>query len=611
MNRLLLPAALLLFSVRLFAQPAVGLSPSGLSFGNQINGTTSRSQLVTLSNIGNAPLTISGITATAPFGQTNNCPPTLTQGTSCTLTITFAPTTAGSFTGDVTIVDSASNSPQSVQLSGSGTTGLEQIQHIVFIVKENRSFDNYFGQFPGADGATSGTISTGQQIALAHTPDQTTRDIDHGYKSAVTAIDGGKMDKFDTIPGGNQNGDYLSYTQMGPTDIPAYWSYATNFVLADRMFSSMEGPTFPNHLYIVAAQSAEVISNPKNFNAGNINWTNWGCDALPQVYVTTMNTAGKQANKFPCFDVTTIADELETAGVSWKFYAPPQGVFGYQYSVLNAINHIRNSPLWSEHVVNNTNFITDAMNGNLPAVSWIVTGPGSEHPPTSTCFGENTTISQINAIMQGPDWPTTAIYVAWDDFGGFYDHVAPPTSDQFGLGPRVPLLIISPYARTGYISHTQYEFASVLRFIETRFGLPTMTGRDAVANDTTDSYDFTQTARSPLIMQPRSCLIASVTSSAFATQKVNTASAVKRLYLNNQGGGTAAINLSGISLTGGNASDFSLKTTCKSSINPAGGCQLNITFTPTATGPRWTKIQVNNDASGGPQYIYLSGNGTP
>jgi phospholipase C len=184
-------------------------------------------------------------------------------------------------------------------------------------------------------------------------------------------------------------------------------------------------------------------------------------------------------------------------------------------------------------------------------------------------------------------------------------------SDQFGLGPRVPLLIVSPYAKTGYISHTQYEFASIIKFIENRFGLPTLTGRDAVANDTSDSFDFTQAARSPLIMQPRSCLIASVTSSAFPSQKVSTASAVKRLYLNNQGGGTSPISLSGITLTGGNSSDFSLKTTCKSSINPAGGCQLNITFTPTTTGLRWTEIQVNNNASGGPQYIYLSGTGTP
>jgi len=611
MNGLRYPAVLMLLSFRLFAQPAVGLSPSTLAFGNQITGTSSLAQSVTVSNVGNAPLTVSGITTTSPFQETNDCPATISPGGSCTITVSFAPTAAGIFSGAVTLVDGASNSPQTVMLSGTGTTGLEQIQHIVFIIKENRSFDNYFGQFPGADGATTGTISTGQQIALGHTPDQTTRDIDHGWKSATTAIDVGKMDKFDTIPGGNQNGDYLSYTQMGPTDIPAYWSYATNFVLADRMFSSLEGPTFPNHLYIVAAQSAQVISNPKNFNPGNISWTNWGCDALPQVYVTTLNSAGKQANKFPCFDVTTIADLLETAGVSWKFYAPPQGVFGYQYSVLNAINHIRNSSLWSEHVVNNTNFITDAMDGNLPAVSWVVTGPGSEHPPTSTCFGENTTVNQINAIMQGPNWPTTAIYVSWDDFGGFYDHAAPPVADQLGLGPRVPLLIISPYARTGYVSHTQYEFASIIKFIENRFGLPTLTGRDAAANDTSDSFDFTQAPRSGLIMKPRSCLIASVTSSTFPRQAVNTSSAVKRLYLNNQGGGTAPISLSGISLTGGNTADFKLTTTCKSSINPAGGCQLNITFTPTATGLRWTKIQVNNNASGGPQYIYLSGTGTP
>jgi phospholipase C len=601
--------AALFCSTTLFSQTAL-LSPTSFSFPEQVVGTVSAVQLVTLTNTGSAPLTITRIAAILPFHQTNNCKTGLAINTSCTIKITFDPTAAGPFSGSVKITDNASASPQVIALTGTAVPpGINVIQHVVFIIKENRSFDTYFGQFPGVNGTTTGVISTGSTIPLSHTPDQTTRDIDHGWSSAVEAIDGGKMDKFDLIPGGNQNGDYLSYSQMGQADLPNYWTYASNFVLADNMFSSLQGPTFPNHLYIMAGQSNNIISNPKYFTTGTNTWMNWGCDAQPQVRVTTLNSAGKQVNIVPCFDITTVADELESAGVTWKYYAPPQGISGYQYSILNAINHIRNSDLWSERVVNNSQFITDAMNGQLPQVSWVVTGPGSEHPPTSSCFGENTTVSQINAIMQGADWPSTAIFLAWDDFGGFYDHVPPPVLDKFGLGPRVPLMIISPYAKTGYISHTQYEFASVLRFIEDRFSLPALTERDAAANGPEDSFDFTQNPRSPLILQPRSCLIASTTSSSFGTQAVNTTSAVKKLYLKNQGGGVANVTISAPVLTGGDPADFALTTTCKSTIAPNGSCTLNITFTPTATGTRWTNISVGNNASGGPQLINLTGTG--
>jgi len=354
-----------------------------------------------------------------------------------------------------------------------------------------------------------------------------------------------------------------------------------------------------------------VISNPKFYNSSTITWTNWGCDAQPQVRVTVLNNQGKQSNQFPCFDFPTVADELEAAGINWKYYAPPQGVAGYQYSVLNAINHIRNTSLWTEHVVDNSQFVTDAMNGNLPEVSWVVVGPGSEHPPTSTCLGENTTLSQINAVMEGPDWPSTAIFLAWDDFGGFYDHAPPPAMDRYGLGPRVPLLIISPYAKSGYVSHTQYEFSSILHFVENRFGLLPLTNRDAQANDTEDSFDFTQPARSPLVLEPRSCLVASVTSSTFPSQALNTPSTVKKFYLHNQGGGTAPISLGPISLVGGDPGDFVLATNCKSTLAPNATCMLSVTFTPQATGTRWTDISIENNASGGPQLIYLSGTGSP
>jgi phospholipase C len=141
-------------------------------------------------------------------------------------------------------------------------------------------------------------------------------------------------------------------------------------------------------------------------------------------------------------------------------------------------------------------------------VSWLVTGDGSEHPPLSTCAGENWTVRQLNAIMKGPDWNSTVVFVTWDDFGGFYDHVPPPEIGKSTLGPRVPLLIISPYARKGYISHTQYDFSSFLRFTEVRFGLRALTDRDSKAGDMLDSFDFNGEPQPALILKERSCPMA-------------------------------------------------------------------------------------------------------
>jgi len=161
-------------------------------------------------------------------------------------------------------------------------------------------------------------------------------------------------------------------------------------------------------------------------------------------------------------------------------------------------------------------FVDDARSGMLPAVSWLIPGfEVSEHPTVglfagtslgvSVCAGENWTVAQLNAIMQGPAWPTTAIVLTWDDFGGFYDHVAPPAADQFGFGPRVPLIVISPYVKEGIVSHTVYEFASVLRLIETRFNLKPLATRDAIANSLLDMFDFAQRPAPRLILPLRQC----------------------------------------------------------------------------------------------------------
>jgi len=382
-------------------------------------------------------------------------------------------------------------------------TGLNKIDHIVFIVKENRTFDTYFGTFPGADGATTGMTSTGQVIPLGHTPDKTPYDIGHGFIDAVTAVNGGRMNQFDLVKNGNINGYLLPYTQMTQTDIPNYFTYARKFVLADRMFSSLTGPSFPNHLYTVAATSGGVTSNPHRPD-GTIDQS-WGCDSESTTTVRVLDNQGNTSLQYPCLDFQTLVDSMESAGVSWKYYAPPQGQPGYMWSALDAIRHIRMGPLWQSKVISDTQFVQDAQTGNLPSVSWLVSGPTSEHPPSSTCLGENWTVQQVNAVMNGPLWNSTAIFITWDDFGGFYDHVPPPGLDQYGLGPRVPLLIISPYAKSGFISHTQYEFSSFLTLVETRFNLKPLTERDSKANSMVDSFNFDQQALPASTLSQRSC----------------------------------------------------------------------------------------------------------
>jgi phospholipase C len=378
--------------------------------------------------------------------------------------------------------------------------GLDKIRHIVFIVKENRTFDHYFGTFPGANGVTSGQISTGEVISLGRAPDVTPHDIDHSYQAAVTAIDGGAMDKFDLIAGGNVKGDLLAYTQYLEADLPSYFAYARDFVLADAFFSSLKGPSFPNHLYTVGGQSGGAINNPANSQG------RWGCDSPTNSRLQTLDEDDNFGHVYPCFDFDTLADRLEEKGLSWKYYAPGEGQSGYIWSALDAIRHIRLTSLWQQHVVSTEQFVQDAQSGDLPAVSWVVTNAAqSEHPPASVCVGENWTVEQLNAVMSGPAWHSTVVFLTWDDFGGFYDHVPPPVADNFGFGPRVPLLIVSPWARRGHIAHTTLEFSSVLKFIEQRFDLDPLTERDERANDLIDNFDFDDHPRSPLILATRRC----------------------------------------------------------------------------------------------------------
>ena len=489
-------------------------------------------------------------------------------------------------------------------LSSTASAGIRKIQHIIFIIKENRSFDQYFGTFPGAEGATSGTISTGQVISLGHTPDQTPYDLGHGYAGLVSSIDSGNMDRFDLIEGGNNIGDYLSYTEMTQADIPNYFTYASKFVLADRMFSSLHSPSFPNHLFTVGAQSGGAFNNP-SLPHSTTETKSWGCDADASVTVPVMDAMGNITAQYPCFDFPTLADSLENASISWRYYAPQPGETAYIWSTLDAINHIRNSSLWSQRVVPSTQFITDITNGQLPAVSWLVVGAESEHPPNSVCEGENWTVKQLNALMQSQYWNSSAVFLTWDDFGGFYDHVPPPLtpSGTFGYGARVPLLIISPYAKSGYISHTQYEFSSVLKFIEERFALPPLTDRDANANDTLDSFDFSQTPIPPFTLKRRSCPLVSALDVALGRETVGQTRTYQMRMLNVRG---VPVRIFGFSVNG----DFGQTNNCPSTLEPRASCNISVSFTPTVTGSRTGTLMIDDDDSAGSEVVQLHGIGS-
>jgi hypothetical protein len=206
----------------------------------------------------------------------------------------------------------------------------------------------------------------------------------------------------------------------------------------------------------------------------------------------------------PCFTFPTLADALGRAGRSWSYYGAPRGDLGYLFTTMDAVRSVRTTALWKQHVKDEQTFAADAQAGRLPFFSWITPRyQVSAHPPFSIATAEDWVTAKLNALMRGPDWSSTAVFITFDDSGGFYDHVKPPQVDRTGYGLRVPLLIISPYARQGYISHTVYSYPSVLKTAEEIAGLPPLTGADRNAHDTLDSFDFSRRPAPPLVLPLR------------------------------------------------------------------------------------------------------------
>ncbi len=383
-------------------------------------------------------------------------------------------------------------------------TGAGKVTHVVYIIQENRSFDNLFAGYPGADTVSTGMTSNGERVALQPVGLAVTYDIDHSAQAMFAACRGaGKL------PGTNcrMNGfdlekayfwppsvRYAQYVYVPHRDSKPYFDMAHEWVLSDRTFQSQLDESFVAHQYAVAAQAGSAVNLPS---------TQWGCGGGRSDLVPTL-TRRRNPNgplEEPCFDYTTLGDELDAAHLTWRFYTSkygsPSSGNGADWSGYQAVKHIYEGPDWKNVVAPQKRFLTDVPAGILANFTWITPMcVNSDHVDCGGGFGPSWVAALVNAIGQSKFWNSTAIFVQWDDWGGLYDHVAPPYEDFDGDGFRVPLLVISPYAKRDYVSHVQYETASVLRFAEDLFGLGHLAAADArAASPALDCFDFNQRRR--------------------------------------------------------------------------------------------------------------------
>jgi phospholipase C len=363
------------------------------------------------------------------------------------------------------------------------------IQHLVVMMQENHTFDNYFGTYPGADGLPADTkmpVDPNNPAAGYVTPwhigSSTITDLSHSAPTYRDQYNNGKMDGFvSALNARNQDGKQTMGYYDG-TDIPYYWNLADNYVLFDQFYSSALDGSFANHMYWVAA--------------------------VPPIAPKGVALSDVLAN------VPTIFDSLQAAGVTWKFYVQnynptityrdqsTSGSKAAQVVWVPLLNFDRfiDDPTLSSHIVDLNQYFIDLNNGALPAVSYLVPSGASEHPPSSLMSGQRFVKSIIQELMRSSSWDSSAFMLAYDDWGGWYDHVKPIQVDQFGYGPRVPVILVSPYAKSGYIDHTALDFTSMLKFIEQNWNIAPLAARDTNANNLLSAFDFNQSPRLPYFL---------------------------------------------------------------------------------------------------------------
>ncbi len=380
-------------------------------------------------------------------------------------------------------------------------TGAGKITHVIYIVQENRSFDNLFQGYPGADTVSSGRTSKGEVITLRPVSLADQYDIDHSAQAMFAACHGVgtmpgtecRMDGFNNEQSFN-GPQYPQYVYVPHKESKPYFDMAHEWVVADRMFQSQLDESFVAHQYVIAAQADSSVNVPT---------ADWGCQGekndLVYTITTGRNPRGRQ--RAPCFNYQTLGDELDKAKLSWRFYASRYGSRssgqGSFWSSYQAVKHIYRGPDWKNVISPNWKFITDVRGGTLANFTWITpVCEDSDHVNCGGGYGPSWVAALVNTVGRSKFWKSTAIFVQWDDWGGLYDHVPPPYLGYDSVGFRVPLLVISPYARQNYVSHAQYETASVLRFAEDLFGLGQLAAADRRATSpAADCFDFSQPPR--------------------------------------------------------------------------------------------------------------------
>jgi phospholipase C len=453
------------------------------------------------------------------------------------LAIAAAACTGGS-TSDTTATGAASTAP----------LGVDKLEHLIFIVQENRSFDHFFGTYPGAngiptnpDGSFSVCAPDRFQGGICVPPYVTSSENQdggpHTHPASVRDVNGGEMNGFISSLPSRPTKCWVNRQlpecdeQLGPQGqpdvmstqprraIPSYWAYADRYVLQDALFAPVDSWTLPSHLFLVSAWSAACTDRKDPMSCStDINLhgdaVRWDYGEKP-VYAWT--------------DVTWLLDEQQ---VSWRYYIgndtcsdppcpdPGRQFYGTSYNrnPLPGFTSFDERDGFEDNVRPVNEYLASAADGTLPAVTWIVPSSNvSDHPdgPNTVRTSMAYVTRLINAAMEGPDWDSTAIFLTWDDWGGFYDHVVPPRVDDMGLGLRVPGLVISPYAKAGYVDHTTVSFDSYLRLIEDRFlggerldpatmsrpdSRPTV--RERSAGPLRNAFDFTQEPNPPLILDP-------------------------------------------------------------------------------------------------------------
>jgi phospholipase C len=373
------------------------------------------------------------------------------------------------------------------------------IKHVIVVIQENRSFDNFFAGYPGADTTMKGKTHDGKTVRLK--PITFARvTLGHFYRDARKDYNDGGMNGFDLVKPSPPFNNHTPYSYVERSLVQPYWDMAQQYVLLDHMFPTEMGPSFTSHLNLIAGTTT-VAKQKSVVDMATLDGKveNGSCDD-PQGTVTSLLAGDgeylKDQGPFPCFSFHTLADVLDPAGVTWKYYGSYWPSGASLWNEFNAIKAVRYGPDWKNVVKKNRVVLKDAAAGNLPQVSWVVpTMPDSDHPGAGKPYGPSWVSAVVNAIGKGPDWKTSAIIVVWDDWGGWYDNAKPPQLDYRGLGLRVPCIVISPYAKQGYVGHRQYEFGSILKTIEQIYGLPSIGTTDRRAQPMFDAFDFSQPPR--------------------------------------------------------------------------------------------------------------------